>query len=94
VKIRVHPWLENQVRCLAIARRRSLRRQTGTDKILTLDRRGFSSFRFGNRRFKLLLDPLRPRDAADSRLAVSSGPSAICAEVQEALAFSSYLFYC
>ena len=31
--------------------------QTGTDDILTLDRRGFSSFRFGkNRRFKLLLD--------------------------------------
>jgi hypothetical protein len=31
--------------------------QTGTDRILTLDRRGFSSFRFGkNRRFKLLLD--------------------------------------
>jgi len=31
--------------------------QTGTDKVLTLDRRGFSSFRFGeNRRFKLLLD--------------------------------------
>ncbi len=31
--------------------------QTGTDKILTLDRRGFSSFRVGrNRRFKLLLD--------------------------------------
>jgi predicted nucleic acid-binding protein len=30
---------------------------SGTDKILTLDRRGFSSFRFGqNRRFKLLLD--------------------------------------
>ena len=29
----------------------------GTDNILTLDRRGFSSFRFGkNRRFKLLLD--------------------------------------
>ncbi len=28
----------------------------GTDRILTLDRRGFSSFRFGkNRRFKLLL---------------------------------------
>jgi len=31
--------------------------QTGTDKVLTLDRRGFSAFRFGrNRRFKLLLD--------------------------------------
>lgn len=31
--------------------------QLGTDNILTLDRRGFSSFRFGkNRRFKLLLD--------------------------------------
>lgn len=31
--------------------------QTGTDRILTLDRRGFSSFRLGkNRRFKLLLD--------------------------------------
>jgi predicted nucleic acid-binding protein len=31
--------------------------QTGTDRILTLDRRGFLSFRFGrNRRFKLLLD--------------------------------------
>ena len=31
--------------------------QIGTDNILTLDRRGFSSFRFGkNRRFKLLLD--------------------------------------
>ena len=31
--------------------------RTGTDNILTLDRRGFSSFRFGkNRRFKLLLD--------------------------------------
>jgi predicted nucleic acid-binding protein len=30
---------------------------SGTDKILTLDRRGFSLFRFGrNRRFKLLLD--------------------------------------
>ncbi len=30
--------------------------QIGTDNILTLDRRGFSSFRFGkNRRFKLLL---------------------------------------
>jgi uncharacterized protein len=30
---------------------------SGTDKILTLDRRGFSSFRFGkNRRFRLLLD--------------------------------------
>jgi uncharacterized protein len=30
---------------------------SGTDKILTLDRRGFSSYRFGrNRRFKLLLD--------------------------------------
>ena len=30
---------------------------SGTDKILTLDRRGFSSFRFGkNRRFELLLD--------------------------------------
>jgi len=29
---------------------------SGTDKILTLDRRGFSSFRFGkNRRFELLL---------------------------------------
>ena len=31
--------------------------QTGTDKVLTLNRRGFSTFRFGkNRRFKLLLD--------------------------------------
>ena len=31
--------------------------QSGTDGILTLDRRGFSTFRFGtNRRFKLLLD--------------------------------------
>jgi uncharacterized protein len=31
--------------------------QTGTDKVLTLDRRGFSAFRFRkNRRFKLLLD--------------------------------------
>ena len=31
--------------------------QTGTDKVLTLDRRGFTVFRFGrNRRFKLLLD--------------------------------------
>jgi predicted nucleic acid-binding protein len=31
--------------------------QTGTDRVLTLDRRGFSVFRFGNnRRFKLLLD--------------------------------------
>jgi predicted nucleic acid-binding protein len=31
--------------------------QTGTDRILTLDRRGFSSFRAGkNRRFKLVLD--------------------------------------
>jgi predicted nucleic acid-binding protein len=31
--------------------------QTGTDKVLTLDRRGFSSFRFAkNRPFKLLLD--------------------------------------
>ena len=31
--------------------------QTGTDSVLTLDRRGFSSFRFGkSRRFKLLLD--------------------------------------
>jgi predicted nucleic acid-binding protein len=30
---------------------------SGTDRILTLDRRGFSSFRFAkNRRFKLLLD--------------------------------------
>lgn len=30
---------------------------SGADAILTLDRRGFSSFRFGrNRRFKLLLD--------------------------------------
>jgi uncharacterized protein len=30
---------------------------SGTDGILTLDRRGFSSFRFGrNRRFRLLLD--------------------------------------
>lgn len=30
---------------------------SGTDKIITLDRRGFSSFRFGkNRRFELLLD--------------------------------------
>lgn len=34
-----------------------LAEQTGTDRVLTLDRRGFSSFRFGkNRRFKLLLD--------------------------------------
>jgi predicted nucleic acid-binding protein len=31
--------------------------QTGTENLLTLDRLGFSSFRFGrNRRFKLLLD--------------------------------------
>jgi len=31
--------------------------RTGTDRILTSDRRGFRSFRFGkNRRFKLLLD--------------------------------------
>lgn len=31
--------------------------QTGSDSILTFDRRGFSSFRFArNRRFKLLLD--------------------------------------
>jgi uncharacterized protein len=31
--------------------------QSATDRILTLDRRGFSSFRFGkNRRFKLVLD--------------------------------------
>lgn len=31
--------------------------QAGTDKVLTLDRRGFSTFRIGkNRRFKLLLD--------------------------------------
>jgi predicted nucleic acid-binding protein len=31
--------------------------QVGTDRVLTLDRRGFSVFRFGkNRRFKLLLD--------------------------------------
>jgi len=31
--------------------------QTGTDSVLTLDRRGFSSFRLGkSRRFKLLLD--------------------------------------
>ena len=31
--------------------------QTGTENVLTLDRRGFSSFRFGrNRHFKLLLD--------------------------------------
>ncbi len=31
--------------------------QIGTGNILTMDRRGFSSFRFGkNRRFKLLLD--------------------------------------
>ncbi len=31
--------------------------QTGTENVLTLDRRGFSSFRFArNRRFKLLLD--------------------------------------
>jgi predicted nucleic acid-binding protein len=31
--------------------------QMGTNKVLTLDRRGFSAFRFGkNRRFKLLLD--------------------------------------
>jgi uncharacterized protein len=30
---------------------------SGTEKVLTLDRRGFSSFRFGkNRRFKLVLD--------------------------------------
>jgi hypothetical protein len=30
---------------------------SGTDRILTLDRRGFSLFRFGkNRRFKLSLD--------------------------------------
>jgi predicted nucleic acid-binding protein len=30
---------------------------SGIDRILTLDRRGFSSFRFAkNRRFKLLLD--------------------------------------
>jgi predicted nucleic acid-binding protein len=30
---------------------------SGTNKILTLDRRGFSSYRFGrNRRFRLLLD--------------------------------------
>jgi predicted nucleic acid-binding protein len=30
---------------------------SGTDKIITLDRRGFSSFRFGkNRRFELVLD--------------------------------------
>jgi predicted nucleic acid-binding protein len=30
---------------------------SGTDKIITLDRRGFSSFRFGrNRRFELLFD--------------------------------------
>ena len=31
--------------------------QTGTDKVLTLDRRGFSTYRFAkNRRFKLVLD--------------------------------------
>ena len=31
--------------------------QTGTDSIMTLDRRGFSSFRFAkNRRFDLVLD--------------------------------------
>lgn len=31
--------------------------QSGADRILTLDRRGFTSFRFGkNRQFKLLLD--------------------------------------
>ncbi len=31
--------------------------QTGTEQILTLDRRGFSTYRFGKtRRFKLLLD--------------------------------------
>ena len=31
--------------------------KTGADKIITLDRRGFSTFRIGkNRRFKLLLD--------------------------------------
>jgi hypothetical protein len=31
--------------------------QTGTENVLTLDKRGFSSFRFGrNRRFTLLLD--------------------------------------
>ena len=31
--------------------------QTGTEQILTLDRRGFSTYRFGkSRRFKLLLD--------------------------------------
>jgi predicted nucleic acid-binding protein len=30
--------------------------QTESDKILRLDRRGFSSFRFGKNRFKLLLD--------------------------------------
>ena len=31
--------------------------QSATDRILSLDRRGFASFRFGkNRRFKLLLD--------------------------------------
>jgi hypothetical protein len=30
---------------------------SGTDRVLTLDQRGFSSFRFGNnRRFRLLLD--------------------------------------
>ena len=35
----------------------SIAEQTGTERILTFDRRGFSSFRFGkNRRFKLLLD--------------------------------------
>ncbi len=34
-----------------------LAEQTGTDRVLTLDRRGFSTFRFGkNRRFQLLLD--------------------------------------
>ena len=34
-----------------------LAESSGTDKILTFDRRGFLSFRFGkNRRFELLLD--------------------------------------
>ena len=34
-----------------------LAEQTGTEKVLTFDRRGFSSFRFGkNRRFELVLD--------------------------------------
>ena len=34
-----------------------LAEQTGIDRVLTLDRRGFSTYRFGrSRRFKLLLD--------------------------------------